>query len=57
MCRVEDVFAHYFGVDFTLRIELVIVEHLLRLQVAEEHVVILRANHQNGVLHFVQNVK
>jgi hypothetical protein len=57
MCCVEDVFTHNLDVDFTLLVELIVVEHLLRPQVAEEYIVVLRADHENGVLHFVQNIK
>lgn len=55
--RVEDILTHDLGVDFTLLVELVVVEHLLRPQVAEEYIVVLRGDHQDGVLHLVQNVK
>lgn len=56
---MEDILTHYLGVYFTLLVELVVVgvEHLLRPQVAEEHIVVLRGDHQNGVLHLVQNIK
>lgn len=54
---MKDIFTHYLGVDFALLIKLVIFEHLLRPQVAEEHIVIIGADHQNGILHFVKNVK
>lgn len=57
LCRVEDVLTHYPGVDFTLLIDFSIIEHFFRLQVAEEDVIILGADHKNCILHFVQNVK